>query len=232
MASQRCGECSDLAPMKSGYVSEFRLTKMDCLSEERLVRTALAGLQPAVSAEFDLPNRIVRVYHKNNLAMIEEQLVALGLGATRLGTSVVSSADLAKQHAKVKETDRQESRILKILLAINSVMFGAELTVGWLAQSTGLIADSLDMFADAAIYGVALYAVGHSARLKIRAAHLSGWLQLLLALGALFEVGRRFVFGSEPASLLMMSFGLIALTANRPRPASCGKVKWRSIPGA
>ncbi|BBM06214.1 hypothetical protein HAALTHF_52130n [Vreelandella aquamarina] len=100
------------------------------------------------------------------------------------------------------------------MLAINGVMFVVELTVGWLAQSTGLIADSLDMFADAAVYGVALYAVANSLRTKLRAAHLSGWLQLILALGVLAEVGRRFVFGSEPVSALMMGFGLVALAAN------------------
>jgi Co/Zn/Cd efflux system component len=38
------------------------------------------------------------------------------------------------------------------LLAINAVMFVVELVAGWLAQSTGLIADSLDMFADAMVY--------------------------------------------------------------------------------
>ena len=75
-------------------------------------------------------------------------------------------------------------------------MFVVELFVGWPAQSTGLIADSLDMFADTAVYGVAL------------------WLQVVLALGALSEVLRRFIFGSEPVSILMMSFGLIALIAN------------------
>ena len=93
-------------------------------------------------------------------------------------------------------------------------MFVIEITVGWWAQSTGLIADSLDMFADAAVYGVALYAVGHSERMKLRAAHFSGWLQIILALGALGEVVRRLVFGSEPVSTLMMSFGLVALAAN------------------
>ena len=93
-------------------------------------------------------------------------------------------------------------------------MFVIELFAGWLAQSTGLIADSLDMFADAAVYGVALYAVGHSGALKLRAAHFSGWLQVLLALLALSEVIRRFVFGSEPVSILMMGFGAVALIAN------------------
>merc|ERR1712000_233711 len=105
------------------------------------------------------------------------------------------------------------------LLAINGIMFVIEITIGWWAQSTGLIADSLDMFADAAVYGVALYAVGRSTRLKLRSAHFSGWLQLMLAFGALSEVVRRFMFGSEPASVLMMSMvlagGLVAWTGSR-----------------
>ena len=37
---------------------------------------------------------------------------------------------------------------------------------------------------------------------------------MILALGAMSEVIRRFVFGSEPESVLMMSFGLVALIAN------------------
>jgi Co/Zn/Cd efflux system component len=70
------------------------------------------------------------------------------------------------------------------------------------------------MFADAAVYGVALYAVGHSIRMKLRAAHFAGWLQLALAMFALSEVVRRFLFGSDPGSTLMIVFGLIALVAN------------------
>jgi Co/Zn/Cd efflux system component len=64
------------------------------------------------------------------------------------------------------------------------------------------------------VYGVALYAVGRAAAMKRTAARLAGWLQLLLALGALFEVGRRFLFGSDPTSTLMMAVGLLALVAN------------------
>ncbi|WP_245730763.1 hypothetical protein [Pseudohongiella acticola] len=39
------------------------------------------------------------------------------------------------------------------------------MTAGLVAQSNGLIADSLDTFADAAVYGLALYAVRRSLRL-------------------------------------------------------------------
>jgi Co/Zn/Cd efflux system component len=101
-----------------------------------------------------------------------------------------------------------------MLLAINGIMFFIELALGLFAESTGLIADSLDMFADAAVYGLALYAVGRAAAMKAQAAHLAGWLQLLLAVGALSEVVRRFFFGSDPESGLMMGVGLVALIAN------------------
>ena len=100
----------------------------------------------------------------------------------------VARDDLARAQASAKQEAQTEAGILKWLLAINGIMFVIEITVGWWAQSTGLIADSLDMFADAAVYGVALYAVGHSVQVKLRAAHFSGWLQIILALGALGEV--------------------------------------------
>ena len=70
------------------------------------------------------------------------------------------------------------------------------------------------MFADAAVYGLALYAVGRAASLKVKAAHIAGWLQVVLAIGALTEVVRRVAFGSEPQSGLMMGIGLVALLAN------------------
>ena len=37
------------------------------------------------------------------------------------------------------------------LLTINGVMFVAEVVVGWIAESTALLADSLDMLADAIV---------------------------------------------------------------------------------
>lgn len=108
---------------------------------------------------------------------------------------------------------RAEARTLRWLLAINAVMFVVELGAGWLAQSTGLIADSLDMFADAVVYGLALYAVGHAGR-QLGVARLAGWVELLLALGALAEVLRRWLTGSAPEPLPMMGFALLALAAN------------------
>ena len=43
---------------------------------------------------------------------------------------------------------------------------------------------------------------------------MSGYLQIILGLGVLFEVVRRMVFGSEPQSMLIMVVGAVALLAN------------------
>lgn len=110
-------------------------------------------------------------------------------------------------------TDR-ERRTLLLVLAINSFMFIFELLIGLIAQSTGLIADSLDMLADASVYLISLYAVRKSLSLKIKAAILSGYAQIFLALMVLFDVLRRFIYGSEPVSILMITIGFIALIAN------------------
>ncbi|HBC55524.1 MAG TPA: cation transporter, partial [Gammaproteobacteria bacterium] len=66
--------------------------------------------------------------------------------------------------------DSEQKSVLYWLLAINSIMFLLEVGVGWYAQSTALIADSIDMLADAAVYLIALYAVGRAITDKARAA--------------------------------------------------------------
>jgi len=112
------------------------------------------------------------------------------------------------------QAEKLEQKTLIVLSAINAVMFLAELILGWLAESTGLIADSLDMLADAGVYGLSLYAVGKGIQHQAKAANISGILQIILGVGVLLEVLRRFLFGSEPESTLMMTVGAVALVAN------------------
>lgn len=114
----------------------------------------------------------------------------------------------------VEIKDKSESRVLIALLVINGIMFIIELGIGWWAQSTALIADAMDMLADAMVYSVGLYAVGKAVTAKVHAATLSGWLQAGMGLLVLFDVVRRFIFGSDPVSSLMIGMGLVALIAN------------------
>lgn len=196
------------------WESLFSVPKMDCPSEERMIRLALDGSEGLESLSFDLAKREVTVYHNTDINPIAIKLEALGLGAKLLKTTSSSTEAVANNQTNQNSVATQEGITLKTLLAINAIMFVAEISVGVVAKSTGLIADSLDMFADAAVYGLALYAVGKSKQLQLRSAHLAGYFQLVLALGVLIEVARRFIYGSEPVSLLMMVMGGIALIAN------------------
>jgi len=109
------------------------------------------------------------------------------------------------------ETDR---RVLRIALALNAAMFVIGILAGMLAQSTGLIADALDMLADASAYGIALVAVGRTDRFKSGAAAVSGTVLLLLGLGVLLDVARRAFLGSAPEGLAMIGIAAISLAVN------------------
>ena len=195
------------------WVSVYAVPKMDCPSEERMIRLALNGFDEIRTLSFDLSNRRLEVVHDGEAELITAKLATLGLGAS-LQETVIADPETIKAAESSAVSATQESGTLRVLLGINAIMFVVEMTAGLIAQSTGLIADSLDMFADAAVYGLALYAVGHSAKMQVRAAHLAGVLQLILAIGVLVEVVRRFVFGSEPESLMMMAIAFVALIAN------------------
>jgi len=114
----------------------------------------------------------------------------------------------------IEVRDLSQTRVLIWLLAINAGMFVVELALGWYAQSSGLIADSVDMLADAVVYGIGLYAVGKATERKAHAALISAGFQALLGALILLDILRRAWFGSEPLSLLMMVVGLAALLAN------------------
>jgi len=108
----------------------------------------------------------------------------------------------------------QERRVLRIALGLNAAMAVIGGLAGWIAQSTGLLADALDMLSDATAYAIALLAIGRSALFKIRAATLSGGILLVLGAGVLFEVGRRLIYGAEPLSGWMIGTAVLSLIVN------------------
>lgn len=115
---------------------------------------------------------------------------------------------------EVELKDNQQKTVLYWLLAINAIMFVFEIGFGWISESTALIADSLDMLADAIVYAIALYAVGKSIKHKANAALVSGYCQLALGVLILLDIGRRLFGESEPHSWFMISVGMVALVAN------------------
>ena len=177
-----------------------------------MVRMALDGVVEVKKLSFDLRARELTVIHENSPNSVLSLLTPLGFGAR-----IADSQELSEMEEALETPDASvvsESRVLKQLLAINGAMFVAEFGFGWLSDSTGLIADSLDMLADALVYGLGLFAVGKASVYKRRAARFSGYFQLLLATGVIIEVVRRFIWGSEPEAPFMILVSFIALVAN------------------
>ena len=116
-----------------------------------------------------------------------------------------------------------QRKVLLVVLAINAAMFGVELVAGILAGSSALMADSVDMFGDASVYALTLYALDRGLRWRAGAALLKGGIIFVFGIWILFEVARRLLGGGVPSSEAMGIIGLAALTAN----LICLALLWR-----
>lgn len=180
---------------------------MDCPSEENLIRMKLDGVSGIANLDFDIPNRILTVFHNGESDDIEKSVIELNLGGKKIATEKTSQTEF-------DETTNQKI-LLWSVLAINFAFFIIEMTTGIISKSMGLIADSLDMLADSFVYGISLFAVGGSITKKKRIAKLAGYFQITLAIMGFVEVLRRF-FGNEklPDFSTMIIVSIFALTAN------------------
>lgn len=129
--------------------------------------------------------------------------------------------------------DSPARRVLWIALGLNAAMAVIETVMGVRAESTGLLADALDMLSDASAYAIALLAVGRPASFKAGSARASGILLLLLGIGVLVEAGRRAIYGSEPDATPIMATAVLALVVNGTvlmllRPSRHGEVHIRA----
>jgi len=118
-----------------------------------------------------------------------------------------------KSDELVKLREKQ-GRVLKIVLAVNAVMFLVEFVSGWIAKSSALQADSLDMLGDALVYGFSLYVLHRSASWKATAALLKGSIIVGFALFVLVSTTMKVITGTVPAYETMGAVGVLALAAN------------------
>lgn len=187
--------------------SQFQIAKMDCPSEESLIRMKLGAFSGIRHLDFDLEQRRLNIYHDGDAMAISAALDDLKLGSKLIdsqASNAVFSADSSDQSA-----------VLKKVLVINLAFFLIEITAGYIAQSFGLIADSLDMLADALVYGLSLWAVGAAISRKKQVANWAGYLQIILALiGFVAVIERFFVTGTNPDFKSMIIISALALIAN------------------
>ena len=188
--------------------TEYYIPKMDCPSEENLIRLKLDGLGQIHLLSFDLKARRLEVVHEGDPSVITKQLDALNLGSRHVRT-IETAGELPQTATEVRPG------LLWTVLAINFGFFLIESVTGWISHSMGLVADSLDMLADALVYGLALWAIGSTVRRKKSVALFSGIIQLILAVLGVFEVVRRFLMTEAlPDYRTMIGVSVLALIAN------------------
>jgi Co/Zn/Cd efflux system component len=185
----------------------FEIAQMDCPSEENLIRVKLGELPNVKHLEFDLGARRLTVFHEANTKVVEQAISELQLGDRKVSTEETDQ--------EIFSEDALQRRLLWAVLAINLAFFIIEMTTGLLSGSMGLFADSLDMLADAFVYGISLLAVGGSVLMKKRIAGMAGYFQIILAVVGFAEVIRRFFWvESLPDFSTMIIVSVFALIAN------------------
>jgi len=105
-------------------------------------------------------------------------------------------------------------KVLILVLAINAVLFIVEAIAGFLAHSTALLADSLDMFGDALVYGFSLYVLWRSTESKAMAAMLKGAIMAVFGFGVLIEAVYKMLAGVVPVAEIMGIIGVLVLVGN------------------
>lgn len=187
--------------------SVFTISGMDCPSEEYLIRMKLREVPGIHQLDFFLENHRLEVTHSADTAAVLQCLESLHMGA-------VFTREETADRVAVSE-NKLQTRVLRIVLAINAVFFLTEGFAGLIIGSMGLMADSLDMLADALVYGLSLYAVGRTGRTRAGVAKMAGYIQLFLAVAGFAEVLRRvFMDTPVPDFRMMILVSAMALAAN------------------
>jgi Co/Zn/Cd efflux system component len=188
--------------------SVFYLQKMDCPTEEQLVRMKLSEFKGVKKMSFDLNERQVTIHHLGELKPLKRALDEL-----QLKSKLVSSKSEKLKDAQAAD-ELQRTVLIQVLL-INALFFGVEIITGFLSNSMGLVADSLDMLADAIVYSLSLFAVGSTIVRKKKVTKLIGYFQLALVVFGFTEVIRRFLsFSGVPDVRTMIMVSLFALSGN------------------
>jgi Co/Zn/Cd efflux system component len=132
----------------------------------------------------------------------------------RDGSEEKTVAGCCGQEARFDGMSRGFRAALWVVIAINASMFVIEMAAGALAGSQALQADALDFLGDTLTYGISLFVIGMSLRVRATAALFKG-----LSLGAM----GLWVFGSTlwqvfvlgvPNAPVMGAVGFLALAAN------------------
>ena len=104
--------------------------------------------------------------------------------------------------------------VLYLVFFINAVMFLLELTSGIVAHSNALVADSLDMFGDALVYGLSLFVLSRDHKIQAKISLVKGLIMFLLGLYVFWEAFYKIIHPLVPPAQIITIIGIMALAAN------------------
>lgn len=105
-------------------------------------------------------------------------------------------------------------RILWVVIALNAIMFGVEMTAGFVAQSKALQADALDFLADSVTYALSLWVIGKSVRMRSTVAIGKGVSLCFIGAWVLFSTIYQMTGTHSPEPVMMGWVAVSALAVN------------------
>lgn len=114
----------------------------------------------------------------------------------------------------VRALQRQQRRVLMIVLVINIATFAMMLAAALYSGSSSLLSGGLDNFGDALTYALSLAVVGAGARAKAWVALFKGCLILTAALAVAIQIAWRIAHPDVPIFEVIGMAGVLNLGAN------------------
>ena len=108
----------------------------------------------------------------------------------------------------------QERQVLLQVLLWNLGLFVGMGVVGWMADSSALLANAVDNGSDAVVYLLGYLAVSRRPAWKRRAATLAGLMLLVFAATVIADVVRRWLGDAEPLGVAMLAVAFLAAGIN------------------
>ena len=129
----------------------------------------------------------------------------------------------AEKSVALERLRARQTGTLAVVLVVNAAMFVVEFAAGLMARSVAVLADSLDMLADALVYGFSLYVVGRGARWKAWGAIAKAATMAVFGTFVLGQLLYKLAHPELPTFEAMGAVGALALVAN----GVCFALLWR-----
>ena len=115
---------------------------------------------------------------------------------------------------KFDGASKEYKKRLWIIIFLNALMFVVEISGGFLSKSQALKADALDFLGDSLTYGLSLFAIDSTKKVKFVVSALKGFSLLGMGLWVAVSTVIEFASPNTPKTELMGVIGFLALCAN------------------